>query len=165
MVPPCLMGDIINTVESLVPRTIIFPKNLLCSSGFQNGTVLNQTCLRPCSDINFTSWVDPLAFAICDTDPRTCRYMKDLSLFNEPFTDTLVWKPFVESLEKFHTIVESQDLSGHRLCTWVSFITVVPILAVVVAVLVLAAALTTALLDLFPVLVTFLSQLYVFYET
>jgi hypothetical protein len=165
MVPPCLMGDIINTVESLVPRTIIFPKNLLCSSGFQNGTVLNQTCLRPCSDINFTSWVDPLAFAICDTDPRTCRYMKGLSLFNEPFTDTLVWKPFVESLEKFHTIVESQDLSGHRLCTWVSFITVVPILAVVVAVLVLAAALTTALLDLFPVLVTFLSQLYVFYET
>ena len=161
MIPPCLMGDVIATVEMLVPRAITLPQNLLCAAG----PLVNQTCLRPCSDINFTSWVDPLAFAICDTDPRTCAYMRTLSWFGEPFTDTLLWKPFQESLGKFHTIVQSGDLSGHRLCTWVSFITVVPVLAAVIGLLVLAAALATALLDLFPALVTFISQLYVFYET
>ena len=161
MIPPCLMGDVIATVEMLVPRAITLPQNLLCAAG----PLVNQTCLRPCSDINFTSWVDPLAFAICDTDPRTCAYMRTLSWFGEPFTDTLLWKPFQESLGKFHTIVQSGDLSGHRLCTWVSFITVVPVLAAVIGLLVLAAALATALLDLFPALVTFISQLHVFYET
>jgi hypothetical protein len=166
MIPPCLLGDVIATMEALVPRAIIFPRNLLCSTpSYQNGTIVNQTCLRSCAEINFTTWVDPLAFAICDTDPRTCGYMKGLSLFNEPFTDTLLWKPFVDSLEKFHRVVLTEDLAGHRLCTWVSFITVIPLMAAAIGVLVLAAALTTATLDLLPALVTFLSQLYVFYET
>jgi hypothetical protein len=164
MVPPCLMGDIISTMEALIPREIIFPKNLLCEGQLDSGYIqpLNQTCLRSCADINFTSWLDPLAFAVCDTDVRTCKYMKNLPLFNEPFTDTLLWKPFLDGLDKFYTIVLSKDLAGHRLCTWVSFITVIPVLSAIIGFVVVLTALVTALVDLLPALVAFFSQLYIF---
>jgi len=167
MVPPCLMGDIISTMEGLVPRAIVFPQNLLCAGQ----SPLNQTCLRSCTEINFTSWVDPLAFAICDTDPRTCAYLQGLLPLNEPFTDTLFWIPLMEGLAKFHTIVLSSGgdggggLAGHRLCTWVQFITVLPVLAVGVGVVVVSTALATAAINLLPAFMTFFAQLYVFYES
>ena len=161
------MGDIISTMEALIPREIIFPKNLLCEGQLDSGYIqpLNQTCLRSCADINFTSWLDPLAFAVCDTDIRTCKYMKNLPLFNEPFTDTLLWKPFLDGLDKFYTIVLSKDLACHRLCTWVSFITVIPVLSAIIGFVVVLTALVTALVDLLPALVAFFSQLYIFYES
>lgn len=91
--------------------------------------------------------------------------MKNLPLFNEPFTDTLLWKPFLDGLDKFYTIVLSKDLAGHRLCTWVSFITVIPVLSAIIGFVVVLTALVTALVDLLPALVAFFSQLYIFYES
>ena len=165
MIPPCLMGDIIATAEMLVPKSILFPTDLLCDPASQAGRPLNQTCLRPCSDLNFTTWADPLAFAICDTDPRTCEYLLGLGLSNEAFFDSLVWKPMLESLAQAHAAVLAGELAGHRLCTWVSFIMVVPVLALTIGAIVVASAVLTGLFDLLPALVAFLGQLYVFYDS
>jgi hypothetical protein len=165
MLPPCLMGDIIATAEAIVPASILFPPDLLCDSEGEAGRPLNQTCLRPCSDLNFTTWADPLAFAICDTDPRTCAYLLELGPSNEPFFDSLVWQPMLDALAQAHAAVLAGGLAGRRLCTWVSFIMVVPVLALAIGGLVVASAVLTGLFDLLPALVAFLGQLYVFYES
>jgi hypothetical protein len=165
MIPPCLMGDVIATAEMLVPASILFPPDLLCDPANQAGRPLNQTCLRPCSDLNFTTWADPLAFAICDTDPRTCAYLLGLGLSNEANFDALVWIPMLDALARANAVVRSGGLAGHRLCTWVSFILVVPALALAIGVIVVASAVLTGVLDLLPALVAFLGQLFVFYDS
>ena len=165
MVPTCLLSDIIATAEILVPPAILFPPNLLCDP---TEKALNQSCLRQCTELNFNGWEDPLAFAVCDTDAVTCRYVHT----SLPRTtgwgllDTLLWTPLHDALGRSDTLVtttEPSHLAGYRLCTWVSFITTVPILALAGAALVLASAVCFAALDLIPPALAFTAQLYVFY--
>ena len=163
MVPTCLLSDTIATLERLVPSAIVFPEDLQCDSGKGN-----QTCLRSCEELNFTGWEDPLAFAVCDTDLRTCRYMH--GLFPQgtgiAWVDTLILAPLQLSMRKFEQVVARgtvSGLAGHRLCTWVSFVTATPVLALFGVVVVLASAVCMAVLDLIPFAVGFMGQLYVFY--
>lgn len=168
MIPTCLMSDIIATIEVLAPMAVIFPASLRCDGVLDvNAHPLNQTCLRSCSTLNFTGWVDPLAFAICDTDPTTCRYVGSLEgetglvLF-----DTLVWSPLRESLRYFEGVVTKNggvDLAGHRLCTWVSFVTTIPVLGVLGLGLLGANAVVAATLELLPSTIAFIGQLYIFF--
>jgi hypothetical protein len=69
ILPTCLVSDLVAAVEYVTPETITLPPELLCN-GESSGR--NATCLRPCSDLNFTSWLDTLAFAVCDTDAGWC---------------------------------------------------------------------------------------------
>lgn len=165
MLPTCLLSDIISTAEILVPPTILFPPNLLCD---QAEPALNQTCLRQCTELNFSGWEDPLAFAVCDTDVTTCRYLHTITPHETGWglLDALVWTPLHEALIRFDAVVTAstpEHLAGYRLCTWVSFITTVPVLALVGAAAVLASAACIAVLDLVPSTVAFAAQLYVFY--
>jgi hypothetical protein len=165
MVPTCLLSDIIATAETLVPAALMFPPDLLCHP---EETALNQTCLRSCEELNFTGWEDPLAFAVCDTDARTCRY---LHTGLPPATgfgmlDALVWTPLHKALARFDAVLSTRpadSLAGHRLCTWVSFVTATPALGLLAGAAVLASAVCMAALDLVPSTVAFLGQMYVFY--
>ena len=168
MVPTCLMSDVIATMERLVPAAVMFPEDLRCDNPAVKTTALNQTCLRGCEDLGFKGWEDPLAFAICDTDPRTCKY-----ILEEVWTtgtglgmvDTLAWMPMRAAFQRATRAVEDgtvSNLAGHRLCTWVSFVTTTPLIALAGAVSVTAWALWVAVLDLVPSLVAFFGQLWVF---
>ena len=166
MLPPCLIADIVATMESLVPPAILFPPELLCDPAAQQGYPLNQTCLRSCAELQFRTWADPLGFAICDTDPRTCEYLQSWGPTGEGYFDALVWDPLRAAMNQSQAVVLSQrSLAAHRVCTWVTFIWVVPILAVLVGILVVASAVLAALFDLLPSLVMFLAQAFVFYES
>jgi hypothetical protein len=157
MLPPCLLGDIVSVVSELVPPAIVFPATLQCDA--------NQTCLRPCTDLNFTSWADPLAFAVCDTDPATCAYFKDMGPSGVVFWDTLIGDPMRNALTWAHQVVIKGDLAGHRMCTWVTFIDTVPILIFIGSVTLLISALLAVVYTLVPPMVVFLCQAYVYSET
>jgi hypothetical protein len=158
LVPTCLLSDIIATVETVVPPRIEFPRKLLCDGA-------NQTCLRSCGELGFVYWVDPLAFLLCDADNATCTYLRSLGPSGIGPLDDLLWDPAREAMARFQPVLESGDVAAHRLCTWVSFVTVVPILAALVtAVLALFAALGAAL-ELLPALLGLVCQAAVFYES
>ena len=165
MLPPCLLADIIATLEVLVPSAIKFPPELMCDAGRTYGP-LNQTCLRSCSELGFNSWADPLAFAICDTDVRTCTFLQDLGPSGEGYFDSLIWNRLRAAMAEAQKIISTRpDLAAWRMCTWVTFIWAVPALALLVGVTVIASAVLAFVFDLLPALVTFLGQAYVFYES
>lgn len=168
MIPTCVLSDIIATAEALVPVAYMFPTNLLCNTPPGGVQALNQTCLRSCSELNFTRWEDPLAFAICDTDPLTCRYL--FSEFEDDYTgipliDSMLWNPLRHALQRFEWVVSRQGhgLAGHRLCTWVSFVTATPVIGLAGICIVVSSAVLMAALDLVPSTVAFFGQMYVFY--
>jgi hypothetical protein len=69
------------------------------------------------------------------------------------------------ALKRAETAVEQgsrSNLSGHRLCTWVSFVTATPALSLLMFTGVVATALVVAALDLVPPLVALLGQVLVF---
>jgi hypothetical protein len=161
MVPTCLLEDIIATVSALVPAVVLFPDELLCGGR----TALNQTCLRSCTELNFTTWADPLAFAVCDTDPRTCAWLGNVTGWD--WMDPL-WSPLRVSMERFSGIIVGKNgagLAGHRLCTWVTFVTATPVLALLVSALVIASAVCVAVLDMIPSVIALFCQLYAFHST
>ena len=167
MVPTCLLSDIIATLEMLVPSAVMFPTDLRCDD--QPEGPLNQTCLRSCQELNFNGWEDPLGFAICDTDPQVCRYLHSSLPAETGFglLDVSVWGPLQAALKRFDGVVTRgsvSGLAGHRLCTWVSFVTATPVLGLVGVGFVLASAACMAALDLIPSVIGFMGQLYVFYS-
>ena len=162
MVPTCLLADIIAAVRALVPEAVLFPDDLLCGAG---RGALNQTCLRSCAELNFTGWADPLAFAVCDTDPATCAWLGNVTGLGWDWVDPL-WTPLRDSMGRFGRVVSSgRRLDGHRLCTWVTFVTATPALALLVSAVVVASAACVAVLDLVPSVVTLLAQLYAFHSS
>jgi hypothetical protein len=157
MVPTCLLSDLIATLELLVPARLVFPEDL---------TTCGDGCLRSCADLNFTGWADPLAFALCDTDPGACRFLLGHLPAETGFgaLDAVAWGPLRRAIERSERVIAlGTPLAGHRLCTWVSFVTATPALAALAAAAVLAGAAAVALLDLVPSTVAFMGQLYVFY--
>jgi hypothetical protein len=165
MLPTCLLSDLIATVEILVPPVLEFPADLRC--GIVGASPVNHTCLKPCDDLGFRGWEDPVAFAICDTDPFTCRYIRETwpSETGNALVDDLAWMPMLAALKRAETAVEQgsrSNLSGHRLCTWVSFVTATPALSLLMFTGVVATALVVAALDLVPPLVALLGQVLVF---
>ena len=158
MIPTCLLSDVLEAAETVFPRRIVFPHNLLCEG--------NKTdCLRPCSDLDFVNWVDPLAFAICDTDEALCGYLQGLGPSGLPPLDELVWTPARDAMRRFRTVIARGDLAGHRICAWVSFVTVIPILFALLCILLAASTIVGIAMDILPSLVAFLCHTFVFYES
>lgn len=171
MLPTCLLSDIITTMGMFVPPSIEFPENLRCDD--PKGGAMNQTCLRECSELGFDGWEDPLVFSLCDTDPRTCQYLLSTmpAKSGVEWIDLLAWEPLRDAMMRFHPIVTRTDevavrhLAGYRLCTWVTWVTATPILALAALALVLGGALCMAVLDLIPSIIGFWGQMYMFYTS
>ena len=80
--------------------------------------------------------------------------------------DDALLTPLKEGMIRFrYVILAGEGISGYRLCTWVSFVTVVPYIAAVGLVLLAAGVLVAAVMDMIPPLVGLLCQTYVFYES
>lgn len=159
LLPTCLLSDVIATVEAFLPARILFPSNLVCDG--------NQTCLRSCTELGFEGWADPLAFAVCDTDPATCRYLSDFpSSTGVALLDEQIRDPWQQAVRRSLAVIDGgEPLEGHRLCTWVSFITVVPVVFLAMSVFLIIGVLVTVVMDLLPPLIALVCQSAVFYES
>ena len=158
LLPTCLLADAISVAETLLPEQLVFPPNLACAN---NATA----CLRPCAELGFVYWADPLAFALCDADDGLCGYLHGLGPSGVALLDENLWNPAREAMARFQRVVAAGDLAGHRVCTWVSFVTVIPILALLLSASAILVAVVLAGLDVLPSLVMLVCQAVVFYET
>jgi hypothetical protein len=157
MVPTCLLSDVLAAVDSVLPRRIAFPHDLLCEG--------DPKCLRPCSELGYVNWIDPLAYAVCDTDEALCGYLHGLGPSGIPPLDDLVWNPAREAMQRFRLVIASGDLPGHRVCAWVSFVTVIPILFILLSLLLVASTLVGIAMDILPSIVAFMCHTFVFFES
>jgi hypothetical protein len=158
------LSDLIAAVEGLVPSQILFPDQLLCQPG-DYGYAPNTTCLRSCTALNFTSWYDPIAFAVCDTDPISCDRLPNWRI-GVGFLDNQ-WQSFGDSLQGFKASMQDPAFNpaGYRLCTWVTWIAAVPPLAVAVSVLSLAGATIITIVEIIPNVVETFCHMFVFFIT
>jgi hypothetical protein len=154
LVPTCLLSDVIATVGYLAPAQLVLPPALLQPGG-----------LVPCERLNFTSWPDTLAFVLCDTDRSTCEAARGFRA-GIPTLDRL-WAPLQTAISRLGPVLDADGYEphAHRVCAWVSFVWVVPLLAAGVLAAVLAYAATSALVALVPTGAAFLGQLVLFYQS
>lgn len=162
LVPTCLMADALDVAEALLPERIQFPPpSLRCAGTNASG------CLRPCADLGFVYWVDPLAYAVCDADDGLCGLLLGLGPTGVALLDDNLWGPARQAMARFRPVLLAQggDLAGHRVCAWVSFVSVIPVLALLLSATAVLVGLVLAALDLLPTLVLLACQAVVFYET
>ena len=154
LVPTCLLADVIAAVGYVAPAQLLLPPSLLEPGG-----------LVPCERLNFTSWADTLAFVLCDVDRPTCAAARGLRT-GWPAVDRL-WAPLLDAIARLEPVLDADayDPHAHRVCAWVSFVWVVPLLGVAVLAAVLAYALCGAALALLPPAAEFAGQLLLFYQT
>ena len=73
MLPTCLLSDLVSIAEWTIPASLSLPPEIVV-----HNATLNTTTLRPCAELNFTTWADPLAFALCDADQGLCEWVASL---------------------------------------------------------------------------------------
>lgn len=179
MLPPCLLDDVLVFATSVLPSTVALPATLLACPVSENATV-SPSCLRSCSALNFTTWADPLAFALCDVgSPAWCVSLLD-TLEVQPTPDApsldavnnatdvrtivlgfattsaeLLLGPLRTSLWSMGTLHERgvTDLAGHRLCTLVTWIYLLPIALAAICAFTFALAVIQLLVGVLPQLV------------
>lgn len=156
--PTCLLGDIIRTIEYLLPNRLEFHPSLRCEQG-------PPDCLRPCELLGFEQWTDPLAFSICDIDDLVCTSMLDRGPLGVEWLDEPFYKPLLEAMGRFQVVLRAGDVGGHRVCAWVSFVSVVPAIALLISGLAVVAALFSAIMDMLPLFIQFILQAFVFLDT
>jgi hypothetical protein len=105
LVPTCIVDDVLNFIKEWLPSQIEFPQMLV---------VNNSTRLRPCTELSFTSWEDPLAFAWCDLG--FCDGLNDTS-----------WMGTRWDFGKKLSMIQSPDASAYRVCSTVSAVNVLPV--------------------------------------
>ena len=160
LVPTCLLQDFIVAGNALLPTQIWLPKRLLCHPEQYNQT-FNQTCLRPCEELNFTAWTDPIAFALCNVDAPFCLSLTNLTTGSTQADNILA--PFLAPLrdailEKHAIVALAQDLDAYRTCAWVTGIVSLPFFAALLVLFMFATSALVALLQILPVLVSLLAQ-------
>ena len=84
LLPTCLLSDVLAAVQYVTPEAIELPPELLCDA-----PAGNASCLRPCSDLNFSSWADTVAFAACDTDAGWCEALGRAGANSSAYQSTL----------------------------------------------------------------------------
>ena len=84
-----------------------------------------------------------------------------------PFLDDLILIPLTQGMARFQGRIafKTLNLDGLRVCTWVSFVSVTPLLALFGSFLLVAGVLVVAAMDLLPALVALVCQAFVFYES
>jgi hypothetical protein len=122
LVPTCIIDDIIGFIKEWLPFQMGLPKLLIVNNNN------NSARLRPCTDLSFTSWEDPLAFALCDMG------------FCDELNDT-TWMGTRWDFSKKLSMIRSQDASAYRVCSTVAAVNVLPVaMAAVTGVALLSCA-------------------------
>ena len=126
MVPTCLLDDVIAALKGLFPVRAVLPPLL----------VVGPRELRSCSELNFTSWEDPLAFAACDLG--FCDGLDDTK-----FLGVSRWD-FRQMRERAY----SPDADAYRVCASVTSTYTIPVVLAAGFVVAVAAALALSAIAL-----------------
>jgi hypothetical protein len=132
MLPPCLLEDVIWTVQRVLPASLELPADLVCNQSLAGTNA--TTCLKSCAELNYTTWADPLAFTACDASLDWCLALAGiqgnltgwgtldawLAQLSSPMRDSL--------LRKAAVVARGGDLGGQRFCTLVTWVNVLPVL-------------------------------------
>lgn len=127
MIPTCLLDDTIASLKSLLPVKASLPRLL----------VMDGQDLRSCSELNFTTWEDPLAFVWCDLG--FCESLADTTVF---------WELSRWNFAQMHAAATGVDADAHRVCASVTAAYAVPVLLVATAALTVCAAAALSLLSM-----------------
>ena len=132
MLPPCLLEDVIWTIQRVLPASLELPADLVCNQSLAGTNA--TTCLKSCAELNYTTWADPLAFTACDASLDWCLALAGiqgnltgwgtldawLAQLSSPMRDSL--------LRKAAVVARGGDLGGQRFCTLVTWVNVLPVL-------------------------------------
>jgi len=134
MIPTCLLGDVIQTLNSLFPRTIVPPSEILISPQCLSNSN-EQNCLRSCTEspMDFHGWRETLSFGICFVDVPICKWLAGV-------LDGIDIMSL--SLTKMAWVLENGTGSlqtAHRFCFAASFVNIFPIFILITLVLAAAA--------------------------
>lgn len=160
LVPTCLIQDIIVAANAILPSQIWLPKKLLCHPEQYNQT-FNQTCLRPCDELNFTTWADPVAFTLCNVDAEFCLMLTNMSTGSTQADEII--SPFLAPLkstilEKYAIVKTGEDMDAYKTCAWVTGVLSLPFFAITLAIIMFATSALVAAVQIIPVLVSLLAQ-------
>jgi hypothetical protein len=72
LIPTCALSDLLATAQYLMPGSLALPPEILITQGNRS------VGLRPCADLNFSGWADPIAFGLCDLDQGLCQAVAGL---------------------------------------------------------------------------------------
>ena len=143
MVPPCFADDILSRLNSLFPATITIPKSLQCTS-------TTTPCLVSCTSIGFDSWQDPLAYAAAAWAGQAAEldypWLQDI-------TKLLASKNWTANVLEKITMVHSPEADAYTTCAFVTAVSTIPALVVVIGILVVATSVAAYALDLVPLLI------------
>lgn len=169
LLPTCLLEDVIHAGRQVLPGTIYFPKKLLCDESLHNASFIppERACLKSCDTLGFTGWTEPIAFALCDLDAHWCAALANFT-FNASYLDNglgPLFRPFKDSLTKFHPVVAKPDVHAYRVCAWVTGVTAVPFAALLVSVGLLAGSVILGFVQLGPVFFSMVAQSVAYHRT
>lgn len=79
MVPPCVLDESIQILDSLIPTTLHPPNALLSYPGCLEDANRTGPCLLSCADEphGYTRWEAPVAWWLCDYDRPVCLRVRD----------------------------------------------------------------------------------------
>jgi hypothetical protein len=133
MVPTCLLDDLLVSYKSLFPVSASIPPAMMSAD--------NKT-LRSCEELQFTTWRDPLAFALCELG--MCGFS-----VNATFLPGLYWDATAKQAQ-----VNSPDVTAYRLCALISAVNSLPVLLIVSLGLVFLSSVVLTVLNTIPPLLT-----------
>ena len=161
MLPTCLLQDVIATTQELLPPTMDIPILLRCNE-------TNSTCLKSCEELGFTSWGDPLAFLICDIHSGWCESISNASLVSQE--NQSIWQQAVSSVSlntaKMQAIRSKYQgqLGAFRICMVVMWITTLPALCLLLAIVVVAGAISISIIAVIPAFFSLIAQTIAFHK-
>jgi hypothetical protein len=167
VLPTCLLADVLAASEYLIPASIALPPDLLCA----NQTLANATCLRSCTKLGFASWADTLAFSLCDIDAGWCEALGHAGEGMSEYQSTAaplfapVQSALLEKRRLFYGNVTSPSLlAAYRVCAWVTWVSVLPFLLLLVSLTLATGAILMAVLQIGPSFFSLLAQTWAFHR-
>ena len=141
MLPTCLLSDLGATANQIVPASISLPPELIVRAA-------NSTTLRPCAELNFTSWADPLAFALCDMDEGLCESVADA-----PSGGIAAVQQLQAAINQKLAVLRnatSTAVYAQRICAWTTWVLTLPVALALLALAVAGQYIVCAILELGP---------------
>ena len=168
ILPTCLLADLIAAAEYAMPASVSLPPELLCD----NQTLANATCLRQCAELGFGSWADTLAFSLCDTDARWCEALGHAGENTSEYLNTAgpLFAPLQSALlEKSQWFLAGNGtapslLAAYRVCAWVTWVSVLPFLLLLAALVFSAGSILLGVVQLGPSFFSLLAQTWAFHR-
>ena len=151
LVPVCLLQDVIQTLQTLLPSFILLPSSLLrpgCSMQ-EDSLLIKGNCIVPCSEqpFEFQDWSAVLAWCVAELGDTSVEWV-DSAIQYVPFVDKDFVREQLWTKRGVYKYGGTSLISGHRFCAILSSYKALPYLLILLFLVVLVFVITALLLDL-----------------